>query len=50
MTEKMELIINALHQRIGELVSNYEIEIAALRSEITQLIKEKEIVREEKND
>jgi len=49
MTEKMELIINALHQRIGELVSNYEVEIAALRSEITQLIKEKEKIAEDNN-
>ncbi len=50
MTEKMELMINALHQRIGELVSNYEIEIAALRSEITQLINEKEMSKEKDND
>lgn len=39
--EKAELIITALQQRIGELVSNYETQIALLRAEITQLIDEK---------
>lgn len=36
--EKTELIIAALQQRIGELVSNYETQIAILRAEITQLV------------
>lgn len=40
--EKNELIITALQQRIGELVSNYETQIAFLRAEITNLIQEKE--------
>lgn len=35
--EKAELVISALQQRIGELVSNYETHIAILRAEITQL-------------
>ena len=39
--EKEELIITALQQRMGELVSNYETQIAILRAEITQLIDEK---------
>jgi hypothetical protein len=39
--EKAELIITALQQRIGELVSNYETQIAFLRAEITNLIEEK---------
>lgn len=39
--EKTELIITALQQRIGELVSNYETQIALLRAELTQLIDEK---------
>lgn len=39
--EKTELVIVALQQRIGELVSNYETQIALLRAEITQLIDEK---------
>jgi len=39
--EKSELIITALQQRIGELVSNYETQVAILRAEITNLIDEK---------
>ena len=42
MAEKAELVIAALQQRIGELVSNYETQIAILRAEITQLMEEKE--------
>jgi hypothetical protein len=40
--EKTELVIAALQQRIGELVSNYETQNAILRAEITQLINEKQ--------
>ena len=36
--EKAELVVAALQQRIGELVSNYETQIAILRAEITTLI------------
>lgn len=39
--EKTELIITALQQRIGELVSNYETQIAILRAEITSIINDK---------
>lgn len=39
--EKTELIITALQQRIGEIVSNYETQVAILRAEITQLMEEK---------
>jgi len=42
MAEKAELIITALQQRIGEIVSNYETQIAILRAEITRLVEEKE--------
>ncbi len=42
MAEKAELIITALQQRIGELVSNYETQIAILRAEITKIIEERE--------
>jgi len=38
VAEKVELVITALQQRIGELVSNYETQIAILRAEITQLM------------
>jgi len=36
--EKAELIITALQQRIGELTSNYEVQIAMLRAELTMLM------------
>ena len=42
MAEKFELVITALQQRIGEIVSNYETQIAILRAEITNLMEEKE--------
>lgn len=35
MSNKAELIITALQQRIGELVVNYETQIALLRAELT---------------
>lgn len=41
MAEKVELVITALQQRIGELVSNYETQIAILRAEVTKLMDEK---------
>jgi len=41
MAEKVELVIQALQQRIGEIVSQYETNIAILRAEITQLMDEK---------
>jgi hypothetical protein len=34
---KLELVVAALQQRIGELVSNYETQIALLRAELTEL-------------
>ncbi len=43
---KEELIITALQQRIGEIVSNYETQIAVLRAEITEMI-EKDKAKEE---
>lgn len=46
MAEKAELIITALQQRIGEIVSSYETQIAILRAEITKLMEEKQ----EKNE
>ena len=42
MAEKAELVITALQQRIGEIVSNYETQIAILRAEITKLMEEKQ--------
>jgi hypothetical protein len=42
MADKAELVITALQQRIGEIVSNYETQIAILRAELTQQMQEKE--------
>lgn len=35
--DKAELVIQALQERIGQLVSMYETNVAILRAEITQL-------------
>ena len=40
MADKAELVITALQQRIGEIVSNYETQIAILRAEITKPMEE----------
>ncbi len=37
--DKAELVVQALQQRIGEIVSQYETHIAILRAEITELTK-----------
>jgi phage host-nuclease inhibitor protein Gam len=53
MADKAELIITALQQRIGEIVSNYETQIAILRAEITTIMEQqqekKEAVKEYEN-
>jgi hypothetical protein len=46
MDRDAELTITALQQRIGELVSNYEMQIALLRVEITKIM-EKEQAKDE---
>lgn len=38
--DKIELVVTALQQRIGEIVSQYETHVAILRAEITQLQQE----------
>jgi hypothetical protein len=45
--EKAELVVQALQQRIGELVSNYETHIAILRAEITELANKKDSQEEQ---
>jgi hypothetical protein len=50
MAEKAELVITALQQRIGEIVSNYETQVAILRAEITQLLNEKNATKNEDSD
>jgi hypothetical protein len=42
MADKAELIITALQQRIGEIVSNYETQIAILRAELTEIMNKQE--------
>jgi len=42
MAEKAELVVAALQQRIGEIVSNYETQVAILRAEITNLLEDRE--------
>lgn len=41
--DKAELVIQALQQRIGEIVSQYETHIAILRAEITQLAEQAKV-------
>lgn len=48
--DKSELIIRALQQRIGDLVSNYETQIAILRADLTQIIEKKEEAINEYSD
>jgi hypothetical protein len=50
MADKAELIITALQQRIGELVANYETQIAILRADLTQLMDEKNAKEEAVKD
>lgn len=50
MDDKAELIIMALQQRIGELVSNYETQVAILRAEITQYAQEQEAKEKAKEE
>jgi arabinogalactan endo-1,4-beta-galactosidase len=38
--EKADLIIKALQQRIGEIVSNYETQIAILRADYTKALEQ----------
>jgi polyhydroxyalkanoate synthesis regulator phasin len=49
MSDKIELIVGALQQRIGEIVSNYETNIAVLRAEITQLAEELQDLKSKKD-
>jgi hypothetical protein len=46
----LELVVTALQQRIGEIVSNYETQVALLRAEITKLSDDKVNVEKEATD
>ena len=37
MDKKLELVVQALQERIGAIVSQYETHVAVLRAEITEL-------------
>jgi hypothetical protein len=47
MAEKAELVITALQQRIGEIVSNYETQIAILRADYTKALEQIENAKRE---
>lgn len=48
--EKSELVIAALQERIGQLVSGYETQIALLRAEITQLVEKEQASQDFNNE
>jgi hypothetical protein len=43
MSTKHDLVITALQQRIGEIVSNYETQIAILRAELTEAMNQNKL-------
>jgi hypothetical protein len=49
MADKAELVIMALQQRMGELVSNYETQIAILRADYTRALEQIENTRKEED-
>jgi hypothetical protein len=49
MADKAELVILALQQRIGEIVSNYETQIAILRADYTKALEQIENNKKEKD-
>lgn len=40
MSDKEQLIISALQERIGQMAASYETQIAILRAELTHVVKE----------
>lgn len=49
MADKAELVILALQQRIGEIVSSYETQIAILRADYTNALEQLESTKKEKD-
>ena len=49
MDNKLDLVVTALQQRIGDLVSQYETHIEVLRAEITQLQQAQNAAEPEEN-
>jgi hypothetical protein len=50
VAEKAELVITALQQRIGEIVSSYETQIAILRADYTQLLEQVQNAKKVEDD
>jgi hypothetical protein len=50
MADKAELVITALQQRIGEIVSNYETQIAILRADYTNITEQLNNQKKEDDD
>ena len=50
MQDKAQLVITALQQRIGEIVSNYETQIAILRADYTNVLEELNKTKKEQDD
>lgn len=53
MSTKIELVVQALQERIGQMSSNYETQVAILRAEVTMLndeLKKYTDVQETKTD
>lgn len=49
MADKAELVIMALQQRMGELVSNYETQIAILRADYTRALEQIDNAKKEED-
>lgn len=49
MADKVELIIMALQQRMGELVSQYETQIAILRADYTKALEQIDNAKKEED-
>jgi hypothetical protein len=50
MSDKVQLVVTALQQRIGEIVSNYETQIAILRADYTNALEELNKKEKESDD
>jgi hypothetical protein len=50
VAEKAELVITALQQRIGEIVSAYETQIAILRADYTQALEQIQNAKKAEDD
>jgi len=42
MSQQLELVVQELQSRIGQITSNYETQLAVLKAQVTELIKSKD--------